>query len=68
MKVLFNKLKKCSKVLLTLFIISLILYTGSLIFLTINLTSLSGIQNYSFSNILFILDMLFNWWINSPYN
>ena len=44
MKVLFNKLKKCSKVLLTLFIISLILYTGSLIFLTINLTSLSGIE------------------------
>ena len=44
MKVLFNKLKKSSKPLLTLFVISLIGYLITLIFLTINLLSLTGIE------------------------
>ena len=44
MKVLFNKLKKCSKPLLVTFIISFLIYTGTLIWLTINLVSLQGIE------------------------
>ena len=44
MKVLFSKIKKCNKLLLTMFLISLIIYLGSLIFLTINFLSLSGIE------------------------
>lgn len=46
MKILFNKLKKCSKPLKFLFSISLICYTATLIYLTINLLSLSGIETF----------------------
>lgn len=44
MKVLFNKLKKSSKPLLIIFLISLILYIASLVFLTMGLLNLTGIE------------------------
>ena len=44
MKILFNKLKKCSKPSKILFLISLIVYLLSLIFFTINVFSLAGIE------------------------
>lgn len=44
MKVLFNKLKKCSKPLLIIFILVLIIYLGSLGLLTYSLITLKGIE------------------------
>ncbi len=44
MKVLFNKLKKCSKPLLIIFIVILLIYLSSLVFLTINLLHLPNIE------------------------
>ena len=44
MKVLFNKLKKCSKPLLIIFILALIIYLGSLGLLTYSLITLKGIE------------------------
>ncbi len=44
MKILFNKLKKCSKPLKVFFVICLLLYLGSLGYLTFSLLNLQGIE------------------------
>lgn len=44
MKVLFNKLKKCNKIFLIVYLITLIIYLVSYIFLIKNLMGLSGIE------------------------
>lgn len=59
MKVLFNKLKKCNKVFLTIYMITFILYLISYVFLIKNLIGLSGIETL----IRYIVIGLFGFWL-----
>lgn len=59
MKVLFNKLKKCNKVFLIIYLIALIIYLITYVILTKNLMSLSGIETLIRS----IVIALFGMWL-----
>ncbi|MBE6160876.1 MAG: PASTA domain-containing protein [Firmicutes bacterium] len=59
MKVLLHKLKKCNKILLSLFIITFILYTTSLVFIFKSILSLEGIETVL--RIIFIV--IFSLWL-----
>lgn len=59
MKVLFNKLKKSNKILLTIYLLSLVLYLVGLILFTSSILDLKGIENF----LRFGLIILFTIWL-----
>ena len=59
MKVLFNKLKKVPKVLLVIYILTMIAYLTGYIFLVINLIHLTGIETFWRIILIIVLGLWF---------